>query len=296
MEIIDAQIHAPAPPAPVDAALDAATKTLINVEIAREAMDSVGVDVALAVASREFIGAAVDRYPARFGGVVTFDHEAADLEDQVAQLRSIPGMIAGRSLVTNFRDVTLMPGFVDGRFERLYALAERHEVPLFFSTHGWAEAMEPVVQAHPGLTMVIDHIGVSQSPVSPPRDEPWDRLPGLLKLAQYPNVSVKLCGAPLLSAEGYPYKDVWPYLHQVLEAFGPKRLMWASDYTRLRMGKVTYSQCLDFLLQSDELSAGDKAEIFSGTARRVLRWPKPGLKRRRPTPIPQPAIFAAPPR
>jgi len=47
MEIIDAQIHEPQPPRPVDDRLGKEVGLLVNVEIAREAMDSVGVDAAL---------------------------------------------------------------------------------------------------------------------------------------------------------------------------------------------------------------------------------------------------------
>ena len=42
-------------------------------EIAREAMDAVGVDAALVFARQEYVDSCVDRYPDRFGGVVVFD-------------------------------------------------------------------------------------------------------------------------------------------------------------------------------------------------------------------------------
>jgi predicted TIM-barrel fold metal-dependent hydrolase len=261
-------------------------QNLVNVEIAREAMDSIGVDAALIFARQEYMDACVERYPDRFAGALTFDYMADDLEEQVANFRKKPGMIAGRNLVGNARDATLRPEFHEGKFERLYTFAEKHQLPLFFSTHGWAEVMEPVAQQHPGLTMIIDHLGVSQSPVSPPRPEPWDRLPGLLRLAKYPNVHVKFCGAPLLSSEPYPFRDVWPYLHQIIDAFGPNRLMWGSDYTRMRWVPMTngdlaprgqwkyYSDCLTYLRDTGEISEADKEEILGGTLRRVLRWPR----------------------
>jgi predicted TIM-barrel fold metal-dependent hydrolase len=123
--------------------------------------------------------------------------------------------------------------------------------------------------------------------VSPPRDDPWDRLPGLLGLAKYPNVHVKFSGAPVLSREPFPHKDVWPYLHQVVNAFTPARLLWGSDFTRLRwipqyLGGGTaprdqwrlYSDSVSYLRDTTELSQSDKEQIFGGTIRRVLRWPK----------------------
>jgi L-fuconolactonase len=285
VEIVDAQIHEPQPPRPVEDEYGKDVSLLVNVEIAREAMDSVGVDAALVFARQEYMDACVARYPDRFAGALTFDYLAPDLEEQVAAYRQRPGMLAGRNLVGNARDATLRPEFNEGKFERLYAAAEKHNLPLFFSTHGHAHVLASVARAHPDLTMIVDHLGVSQSPVSPPRDEPWDKLPGLLGLAELPNVHVKFSGAPLLSREPFPHHDVWPYLHQIVNAFGPERLMWGTDFTRLRWIPVVgglaprdqwhlYSDSVNYLRDTTELSQADKEQLFSGTIRRVLRWPK----------------------
>ncbi len=89
---------------------------------------------------------------------------------------------------------------------------------------------------------------------------------------------------PVISREDYPYNDAWPYLHQVLKAFGPERCMWASDYTRMRWGVSaplgspprtgwkSYADTLHFLLYSNEISQSDKEELFGGTVRRALNW------------------------
>jgi predicted TIM-barrel fold metal-dependent hydrolase len=273
----------------------------VNVELAREAMDCVGVDAALVFARREYLKACVSRYPDRFAGALAFDWmlgrqseggpwgpTVSDLEEQVAEFCKTPGMLAARNSPGNADDSTLRLEFCEGRFEPLYVCAEKNGVPLFFSTHGHAGAMAQVAAAHPGLTMVIDHLGVSQSPVSPPRPDPWDQLSGLLSLAHFPNVYVKFSGAPVLSRTPYPHKDNWPYLHQVVNAFGPDRLMWGSDFTRLRRTPMIdggglaprnqwhlYSDSVNYLRDTTELSASDKEKIFGGTIRAVLRWQKP---------------------
>jgi L-fuconolactonase len=75
-------------------------------------------------------------------------------------------------------------------------------------------------------------------------------------------------------------------LHQIIAAYGPDRLMWGSDFTRLRMGWGSleqgprdkwaglYSDNVHFLLDTTELSQSDKEKIFAFTIRRVLEWPK----------------------
>ena len=280
-DIIDAQIHQPTPAVPFGDDVPEDVKLAINVELAREAMDSAGVDATLVVAALPYVDACVARYPGRFIGVETFMARGAELAAAVERARGDARLVAGRLLVTDFRTTELSEAFSSGAMDAGFEAAAKVGLPLFLSTHGQAAAMRPVIERHPDLTVIIDHIGVSQHPVSPAREDPWDRLDGLLALAGYDNVSVKICGLPLLSTQAYPFADVWPNLHRVIAAFGAERLMWASDYTRLRMAEAggpmrnrgcLYSETRDMLLHSDEIDQAAKALIFGGTLKRVLRW------------------------
>ena len=283
-DIIDTQIHQPSPPVPFGDDVPEDVRLAINVELAREAMDSAGVDATLVVAALPYIDACVTRYPGRFIGVETFMARDAELAAAVARARADPQVIAGRLLVTDYRTTELSEAFSSGAMDAGFAAAAAIGLPLFLSTHGQAAAMRPMIERYPELTVIIDHVGVSQHPVSPARDDPWDRLDGLLGLAGLDNVAVKLCGLPLLSELAYPFADVWPNLHRVIAAFGAERLMWASDYTRLRMARAggpmrnrgcLYSESRDMLLHSDEIDRDAKAAIFGGTVKRVLGW-RPG--------------------
>jgi hypothetical protein len=63
--------------------------------------------------------------------------------------------------------------------------------------------------------------------------------------------------------------------------------MWASDFTRMRLApqtlapaprdcwSATYSECLNFLLDTSELSTAEKQDILGLTVRRALRWDRP---------------------
>ena len=164
MEIIDAQIHEVRPPRELDPQYGEDVRLLVGVEICREAMDSVGVDAALLFAPQAYMDAAVARYPDRFGGALTFDYAADDIEEQVANYRKRPGMLAGRNLVADWKTAILRPEFEQGKFDRLWAAAEKYDLPMFFSTHGTAHVMSTVAERHPGMTIIVDHLGVSQSP------------------------------------------------------------------------------------------------------------------------------------
>jgi len=71
-----------------------------------------------------------------------------------------------------------------------------------------------------------------------------------------------------------------------LSGCGPDRMMWGTDFTRMRWKPGStdlarrerwrfYSDCLNYLRDTNELSASDKEKMFGKTIRRVLRWPKP---------------------
>jgi hypothetical protein len=88
-----------------------------------------------------------------------------------------------------------------------------------------------------------------------------------LWLGQVPQRVLKFCGAPTLSKEKFPYNDVWPYLHQMINAFTPDRLFWGSDTRaasiRALQRVVVLQRCPQLLRDTNELSAG-KGEDASG--------------------------------
>lgn len=284
LEIIDAQIHEPFPGVPLTGE-QAPLLSLFQVELAREATEAIGVDIALAVTDEAFVDLAHARYPGRFPGVHTFWHTQPDLAAEVRRIRAHPAMVAGRALVGNFLDATMRPEFDQGVFDPIYATAEEVGLPIFNSTHGGCAKIAAIAERHPDLTLIIDHIGVAQHPVSPPETMSWRAFPGLLELARYPNIAVKLCGGPLLSEQNYPFDDIWPKLDELFATFGFDRIMWGSDYTRMRIADLprgdrprqrglSYADSMNYLLRSDRIDFEDKRKLFGGTVRRLLKLPR----------------------
>jgi L-fuconolactonase len=166
----------------------------------------------------------------------------------------------------------LLTDLAQGKFEPLFSAAEKHQVPIMLHiTYDLASA-EPIAKAHPDLSLLIDHLGIPMPPFMAADDDPWQRLPTLLSLACYPNVAVKVSRAPSLSQAGFPFADLWIWLHRIVDAFGPDRLMWGSDCTTLR-GFHTYAEALHYLLYTQELSEADKEKILGGSLGKWLRWP-----------------------
>jgi predicted TIM-barrel fold metal-dependent hydrolase len=119
----------------------------------------------------------------------------------------------------------------------------------------------------PGVTVVVDHfarIGISG------QIEPR-QLDALCALARYPDAHVKTSAFYALGQKRPPYTDLIPMIRRVVDAFGPQRLMWASDCPFQVEGEHTYEDSIALIRDRiDFLSDGDKQAILRDTAQRVF--------------------------
>jgi predicted TIM-barrel fold metal-dependent hydrolase len=94
-----------------------------------------------------------------------------------------------------------------------------------------------------------------------------EHMPELIKLARHPNVAVKATGAPGYSSGPYPFRSMHPYLRQIYHAFGPTRMFWGADITKM---PCSWRQCVTmFTEELPWLSERDK-DLVMGQA--VCAW------------------------
>ena len=93
----------------------------------------------------------------------------------------------------------------------------------------------------------------------------------LLALAAHDNVVVKISGAGTLSREPFPYNDLWDPLARIFDAFGMKRCMWGTDWTRA-VALLTYKEAVEAFRVTDRLSEGDRAALMGETLARIYDW------------------------
>jgi L-fucono-1,5-lactonase len=119
-----------------------------------------------------------------------------------------------------------------------------------------------VADRHPDVTFVIDHLA------KPPfRADGWDRWSTQLSVAAArPNVYAKLSGLDTAAGPGWSIDEITPAIDLALEAFGPDRLMFGSDWPVCRLVS-TYGQVVDAIDASvSRLSGYERASIMGGTA------------------------------
>jgi len=167
------------------------------------------------------------RFPGRFAPVAWIRTDRAGACDELHRLadRGIAGV--------RFSVTARSPGG-DGLDIWRTAAALRLPVSCGGSSADFASAeFGDVVRAFPDLPIVLEHLGGHNHPGP---DAPEDRR-RIFDLARFPNVYIKVHGLGefcrrRLPVEGsFPFDDPIPPLFEMAyERFGPRRMMWGSDY------------------------------------------------------------------
>ena len=137
---------------------------------------------------------------------------------------------------------------------------------LLVRPHQLPAAVKAVGQ-FPQLTFVLDHC--AKPPVSSGELEPWAA--GLRALAAHPNVVCKLSG--LVTEDDWDAQPdparLRPYFDVVLDAFGPGRLMFGSNWPVCLLA-AEYRDVLGIARAlTADLSDDERTAIFDRTARQV---------------------------
>lgn len=213
----------------------------------------------------DYVQQAVAQYPGRFGIMARIAIDKPERAEKLPQWRDQAGVLGLR---LNFA----FPWLTNGLADWIWPVAEKCDIPIMFLTNGQDELMAKIAERYPGLTLIVDHMGISAAFLhSTPN---WqDEIKVVAAMAKYPNVSVKLSSIPLFSSQPYPWRDTIPHIHRLYDAFGPLRCHWGSDQTAT-FTKATYEQRItQFTEELPFLSEDDKDWIMGRSLQARLRWP-----------------------
>jgi predicted TIM-barrel fold metal-dependent hydrolase len=179
-----------------------------------------------------------------------------------------PGMLGLRFTFNQPHQQTWL---TDGTLNWLWPAAERTGVPIGLAAGNFLPAIGDIAAQHPGLKLHIDHLGRTGGAKDA---EGFANLPQLLALAKYPNVGVKASGAPSYSSQPYPYRNIHTYIEQIYDAFGPERMFWGTDITRM---PCSWRQCVTMFTEELPWLSGRDQELVMGRAFCTwLDWKLPG--------------------
>ncbi|GGW97537.1 amidohydrolase family protein [Streptomyces noursei] len=196
-------------------------------------------------------------------GVVGWaDLTAPGLPDALAALPA--GLVGLRHQVQDEPDPDWL-GRPDVR-RGLRTLANRGLVYDLLVTPRELPAAQAVVRALPELTFVLDH--AAKPAVARGDWQPWAS--ALTALAALPNVTCKLSGL-VTEADWSAWRprQILPYARHALDAFGPDRLMFGSDWPVCTLA-ADYADVVALAeAATGRLTAPERGAVFGGTATRV---------------------------
>lgn len=127
----------------------------------------------------------------------------------------------------------------------------------------YVATLPAMIRRFPNTRVVIDHCArIDQRHIA--------ALKNLCALAKFPGVFVKVSAFYAFGAKQPPYLKQIPRITRLLDAFGPERLMWASDCPYQLTPPNTYAASIRLIQDRIEvLSDGDRDHLLRKTAEKV---------------------------
>jgi len=204
--------------------------------------------------------------PLILGVVGWFDLRSPDLRSQLREFAGNPKLVGVRHVVQGEPDdrFLLRPDFLRGigaleEFDLAYDI-------LIYPRH--LPVAAEFVQQFPRQRFVLDHLAkpLIKSGSIHPLEE------GMRELAKFPNVYCKLSGM-VTEADWAAWTpgDFRPYFDVAYEAFGPKRVLYGSDYPVCTVA-ASYGQVKALLADYvASFTESERADLFGGNAQRWYR-------------------------
>ena len=241
-------------------------------------MDDAGVDRVVIVPPswegdyNDLALAAAKRYPTRFAVMGRLDPEQPNARALLPTWRDQPGMLGLRF---HFARPEYEAPLTQERLDWFWTEVEELGLPLMVIVNPRRlHLIDRIAERHPRLKLIMDHLAAH---LGKKDDEAFCDLDNLLALARRPNVAVKASSLPACTNDSYPYRALHPILRRVYDAFGPRRIFWGTDFSRL---PCSYRQSITmFTEEIPWLSEADKEWIMGRGLCEWLDWPLP-----KPTP------------
>jgi L-fuconolactonase len=246
-------------------------------------MDAAGVDEGVVVTTplygrgvraNEYTMRAIEAYPDRLWGVGILDLFPDDPETLRADLRRVVGhermlgvrMHACLEYEEHPTELDRTGDWIlDDALAPVWEEMAREDAAVFvFPKAEQLSMVAELADAHPDVTIVVDHMAFPDETTAPD-EAPWT---DFREVATRDNVAVKVSSLPRSAAEPWPYEDLHGYVRNLVEWFGPERLMLGSDYPWMD-DWAGYEACLSWVEEAPFLSARDLSYLAHRTFERV---------------------------
>jgi predicted TIM-barrel fold metal-dependent hydrolase len=276
-QITDAQVHVwadptPERPWPADGPGRAHRPQAFGVDDLLAEMDAAHVDRAVLVPPsfegdhNDLVLTAAREHPDRFAVMARIPLADPNASELLAGLATTSGVYGLR---LTFDRGASADWLYDGTADWLWEAAEQAGMAVMVWAPGKLDGVARVCAEHPGLRLVLDSLGLRVGLQDEEIDAPLEEV---VALARYPNLAVKASALPAYVSDPYPFRSLGPRVERVLDAFGPERVFWASDLTRL---SCTYTEAATFLAELEIMSEEELAWVMGRGVGEWLGWAQP---------------------
>jgi predicted TIM-barrel fold metal-dependent hydrolase len=202
---------------------------------------------------------AIRQSPHVFRGIAVVDPESSQPDASMRKL--------AKDGVRGFRiyppEGTSPPWFAGEGFTKMFRCGAEHGLAMcLLANPSDLAAVDRQCEKFPETPVIIDHMArIGRDGVILESD-----IMALCTLARHPHVKVKVSAFYALGNRTPPHLDLAPLIKRLFEAYGPRRLMWASDCP-FQVEKETYEDGISLVRDRlDFLSDSDKEWMLHKTA------------------------------
>jgi L-fuconolactonase len=211
-----------------------------------------------------YVAACAGAAPDRFAAVCVVDPRLPGAERRLEHwaeqgcrgLRLRPRISAERAI---FGDPSTYP---------LWEMASRLKMVVsLLSSPEHAPTISKLAERFPDVPIVLDHMGH-------PRVEEGVHgadFQALVQLSRHPRIFIKASGFYHFSREPFPYADCHDLLRSIYDYFGPRRILWGSDFPHV-VPSCGYASSILPLEVSLDCTNGER-ELVMGKNTLRLYWP-----------------------
>lgn len=237
-------------------------------------MDEAGVDRALIVHPswegnrNDYALEACEAHPDRFGVMARIpQNKPGEGEAMLRDFAQNPHVKGARLTFHRPQDRDWM---IDGTADWYWPIAEELGIPTMVCAPTWKAELGEVAARHPGLKIIVDHMGVLARSVDDAIG-PWVSETAALHV--HPNVYVKLSAVPGYSTHPFPHRNIERYVREMVDTMGPERCFWGTDITRLLGRGITYTDAVEQFTEHFDFTPDELEWIMGRGICEVLDWP-----------------------
>lgn len=228
------------------------------------------VQAAATIQETEYMLGLADATPWIKGVVGWIDFEQPSDLAHLKRFAAHPKFLGVRPMIQDIPDVDWML-----RDDVQWAYEAICDLDLTFDALGFPQHLSNfhrLILRYPAMRTVYDHCMKPQiREQQTGKDAFTEWSDGITRLAEDSSGFCKLSGLVTEADEGWQPQDILPFIQHILDAFGPDRVMWGSDWPVCRLQSEYADWHALAQAATQHLSQDERDEIFGGAAVRFYR-------------------------